>query len=132
MSAPVSPSSSALSLRTVDHAALLRKGLLVVKKTVKANKALISQEDAEKQTLLHHAATEADLEIMNWLLKHTKPVDLKRRDKTGWTPLHAAAHGGKLELYEALLRKGASPNAQNAHLTSPFVYLCRYVALHRC
>lgn len=125
------PSSSAGSLnRGVDHAALLRRGLAAVKKHVKSNKSLISQEDGDKQTLLHVAATESDLETLNWLLKHAKPVDLKKRDKTGWTPLHAAGYTGKLELYEALLRKGASPNAQNAHLTSPFVYLCRYVSFH--
>lgn len=122
----LSPSSSSLT-KAIDHVSLIRKGLAAVKKHVKSNKLLISQEDGDKQTLFHVAAAEGDLEIMNWLLKHSKPADLKKRDKTGWTPLHVAGHGGKQELYEALLRKGASPNAQNAHLTSPFAYLCRYV-----
>lgn len=123
-------STSSPSLpRSVDHASVIRRGLAAVKKHVKANKALLIQEDGDKQTLLHVAATEGDLDTMNWLLKLAKPSDLKRRDKTGWTPLHAAGHVGNLELYETLLRKGASPNAQNAHLTSPFVYLCRYVPL---
>lgn len=122
----LSPSSSSLN-KLIDHVSLIRKGLAAVKKHVKSNKLLISQEDGDKQTLFHVAAAEGDLEIMNWLLKHAKPADLKKRDKTGWTPLHVAGHGGKQDLYEALLRKGASPNAQNAHLTSPFAYLCRYV-----
>jgi len=130
MASSLVPSHSASSLnKGVDHVGLIRRGLPAVKKYVKSNKSLISQEDGDKQTLLHVAATEGDLETLTWLLKHAKPVDLKKRDKTGWTPLHAAGYTGKLELYEALLRKGASPNAQNAHLTSPFVYLCRYVPI---
>lgn len=124
----LSPSSSSLT-KAIDHVSLIRKGLAAVKKHVKSNKLLISQEDGDKQTLFHVAAAEGDLEIMNWLLKHSKPADLKKRDKTGWTPLHVAGHGGKQELYEALLRKGASPNAQNAHLTSPFAYLCRHAPM---
>lgn len=123
-----SPSTGSLA-KAADHASLVRKGLAAVKKYVKSNKSLISQEDGDKQTLLHAVASEGDLEILNWLLKHAKPADMKKRDKTGWTPLHVAGHGGKLDLYEALLRKGASPNAQNAHLTSPFVYLCRHAPM---
>lgn len=122
-----SPAPSGSMSRGVDHASIIRRGLAAVKKHVKSNKSSISQEDGDKQTLLHAAATDADLETMTWLLKHAKPGDLKKRDKTGWTPLHAAGYMGNLALYEALLRKGASPNAQNAHLTSPFVYLCRCV-----
>lgn len=128
MAATNSPSLNAN--RAVDHPGLLRKGLPTVKKTVKSGKHSLSLEDGDKQTLLHAAANEVDMETLTWLLKHAKAGDLKKRDKTGWTPLHVAGYTGNLHIYEALLKKGASPNAQNAHLTSPFVYLCRYVILN--
>lgn len=99
----------------------------MVKKTVKSGKHTLALEDGDKQTLLHAAANECDMDTLAWLLKHAKAGDLKKRDKTGWTPLHVAGYTGNMAIYEALLKKGASPNAQNAHLTSPFVYLCRYV-----
>ena len=52
---------------------------------------------------------------------------MKLRDKNGWTPLHCAASQQHLDICDLLLKKGASPNAQNGSFTSPFAYAVRYV-----
>ena len=111
----------------VDWSSLIRKGLPAIQKYMKTAKSGLEKVDNYDQTILHVAAFEGDVEILTYLLKSCKPSDLKKRDKNGWTPLHAAASQGKLEQYDALLKKGASPNAQNGDLTSPFAYLCRSV-----
>lgn len=119
--------SSSQKSKYCDHSSIIQKGLPFIKKYVKLDKNNIFLLDADKQTLLHVAAFDGDEEIVAWLLKHVKPNDLKIRDKNGWIPMHAAARLGKLEMYELFLKKGSSPNAQNADLTSPFAYLCRFV-----
>jgi ankyrin repeat protein len=45
------------------------------------------------------------------LLKHGAPVNA--RQQHGWTPLHAAAQNGNLEIIEILLQNGADPSIKN-------------------
>lgn len=108
-----------------DHIKYIRKGFHSFQKYMKNNKISLTSTDEWDQTILHMVAYEGDYATLNWVLKQVKPSELKKRDKNGWTPLHASASQGKLDMYELLLRKGASPNAQNGDLTSPFAYLCR-------
>lgn len=83
--------------------------------------------DRFNQNMLHIACFEGQIETVSFLLSKYKDSDLKLRDKNGWTPLHCAASQQHVEICEMLLRRGASPNAQNGSLTSPFAYAVRYI-----
>ncbi len=56
-------------------------------------------DKSEKQTLLHHACSTADLELVKWLIVECKcPTDIK--NKNGQTPLFCAKH---IEIVEYLI-----------------------------
>jgi len=62
------------------------------------------------QTLLHIVAEAGNDDVMKLLLgKHTKQFApyINCRDALGWTPLHYAASGGKLECMNQLLHHAA-------------------------
>jgi hypothetical protein len=112
-----------------EHKAVKRNAIEEVKALIKKNKNAVFTPDNYEQTMLHVASFEGLFDMVSMLLKYYKPVDLKLRDKNGWTALHCAASQGHLDIYDLLLTKGASPNAQNGDLTSPFAYLCRFAFL---
>ncbi|KAL3465038.1 ankyrin repeat-containing domain protein [Aspergillus heterothallicus] len=65
--------------------------------------------DENGRTLLHHAARNAWTDLVEYLLDPRKPhsapsmLSIVSSDKTGATPLHAAAHGGDSTILTALL-----------------------------
>ncbi|XP_043852517.1 ankyrin repeat domain-containing protein 10 isoform X2 [Dromiciops gliroides] len=60
---------------------------------------------------LHRACRDGDLAALCALLQHTPRAHLAAEDSFyGWTPVHWAAHFGKLECLIQLVRAGATPN----------------------
>ncbi|KAM6262467.1 CARD- and ANK-domain containing inflammasome adapter protein-like [Porphyrio hochstetteri] len=77
--------------------------LSVLEKTSKDNG--ISALNSSSETLLHVAATNGHLNIMEYLISKGAKTDAK--DKEGRTPLHRAAEKGHGEAVKVLLRHGA-------------------------
>lgn len=92
---------------------------------LKNSKDALYEVDRFSQNMLHLACFEGELDTVAYLLSKYKDSDLRLRDKNGWTPLHCAASQGYIDICDMLLRRGASPNAQNGSLTSPFAYAVR-------
>ncbi|XP_078003450.1 ankyrin repeat domain-containing protein 10 isoform X1 [Phascolarctos cinereus] len=60
---------------------------------------------------VHRACRDGDLAALCALLQHTPRAHLAAEDSFyGWTPVHWAAHFGKLECLIQLVRAGATPN----------------------
>jgi ankyrin repeat protein len=64
-----------------------------------------------KVTPLHSAAAAHSSEIVQLLLEHGAPPNL--RQQGGWTPLHEAAQIGDLEMLNVLLKHGADPHLRS-------------------
>jgi len=67
---------------------------------------------------INAAASDGDLERVQALLKHNPRLALGK-DKTGWTPLHAAAEGNHKDIAELLLANGADVNARDDNGKTP-------------
>jgi ankyrin repeat protein len=61
------------------------------------------------ETLLHYAANDAELELVELLI--SLGADVNARGVSSGTPLHAAAGSGSVPIVEILLRNGADVNA---------------------
>jgi ankyrin repeat protein len=66
-------------------------------------------------TALHVAL---EFTVVELLLDQGMDVDV--RDKRGWTPLHEAAYDLNLQVFVALLDRGADPHAQTNKGETPF------------
>jgi ankyrin repeat protein len=84
-----------------------RVGALVAK-----DAALVSSCSPDGFTPLHLAAFFAQPSVAKLLLEKGAAVDAVAKNPTKVHPLHSAAAGGSDEIVEALLAKGADPNAQ--------------------
>jgi len=84
-------------------------------------------DEVDDRTPLHWAARNGDEEMVKLLLEHGADVDA--RDRSGYSPLHAAASGAvcydreraarALKTVELLLSFGAEVNAQTRHGLTP-------------
>jgi len=85
--------------------------------------------DADGRTALHWAAIEGHADVALLLLDEGAEVDAAdtRNEYPGgqFTPLHYAAHFGKLEVTRVLLRAGADPNPENIFGRTPLQILVR-------
>ncbi len=61
---------------------------------------------------IHDAAESGDLEKVKTLLKNN-PDLVSSKDEWGWTPLHRAASGGRMDVMKLLLAGKAEVNAKN-------------------
>ncbi len=107
---------------TASHWAVTM-GYLDVLKLLKEKGADLSLTTSDTKTHLHlaaqaHKASEEDrLEILNYLLENSAPIEEKT--KYGSTALHFASLIGHLSITERLLEVGANPHALNQDWDTP-------------
>ncbi|WP_353282647.1 ankyrin repeat domain-containing protein [Wolbachia endosymbiont (group A) of Pogonocherus hispidulus] len=81
----------------------------------------VNVEDNHGQTLLHIAAYNGKLDVVEYLI--SKGADFSAKDKLNSTPLHsAAAEAGKLDIVKYLVNRGADVNAQSKYCSTPLHY----------
>ncbi len=76
-------------------------------------------KDIEESTLLHYAATNSNIPMINLL---TSQINVNSTNIKGETPLHFAAWKGDLETINALLEQGANLNIPNKEGLYPVDY----------
>lgn len=81
-----------------------------------------------------HGLWNAPVEIAEALVRHRASVNHVGRHLDGQTPLHVAAHHGRLDLVDTLLRVGASPDAKDFYGNTPAdtaISACRHKLAQR-
>jgi len=89
------------------HAILEGDNFPVIKKSIEEQPLLASKIDNNGNTLLHHAAKNGRLSILEYLLINTLS-DKEAVNNIGRTPLFCAASKGKLECIKLLIANGAN------------------------
>ena len=73
---------------------------------------IVNLFDNKGETVLHKAAKNGNLEVVNLLLTLAKErIDLNRQNANGTTPLFIAAQKGHTEVVKLLIENGADVNA---------------------
>lgn len=85
--------------------------------------------DRRKRTLLMHATVWGHVEVVCVLLC-TGGCDVNRRNLSGWSALHYAAHHGWLDVLYALLANGADVNASDFWGKTPLMLAAAEGQLH--
>ena len=81
----------------------------------------------DKNTALHLACANGQVDAGLYLIEHLAQAHLRRRNREGNTPLHMACMGGSDRLVHALLESlPEALQAVNAKGTTPFGYAMRY------
>ena len=101
--------------------AALSRGHLKIAQLLYEHGAEVDVQGRDNRTLLRGASSwgpPAHLEIVQWLL--SRGANLTVPDKQyGWTPLHAAALSGQVEISRLLLQYKADDNAQDLRGKTP-------------
>ncbi|MFO1492430.1 MAG: ankyrin repeat domain-containing protein [Kiritimatiellia bacterium] len=74
-------------------------------------------ENANGETALFQAAFCGNIPVMLWLLQHDASIN--HVEKTGMSPLHAAALGGSLEAVKILVESGADRSQRSKDRKTP-------------
>lgn len=82
----------------------------------------VNAKDADGRTLLHGAASNGHLEIVELLL--SAKAEVNTHDEEGWTPLISAASAGKLGVVRRLGQAGADVSAVTSRGCSALTYAC--------
>lgn len=117
-------STTAIILSPKNLPSLLKRGTTtkeILKLVKKSPKEVMSRRDEAGQTLLHVAAAEGELELVQKLVEKFK-ANVEERDKNDWRPLHSAALSKNLQVMLFLLKAGASAGAVNAESATPLHY----------
>jgi hypothetical protein len=97
------------------HAAVMKRDIGKITSLLKVNPELVNLNDNErKETPLMVAADKGFKDAAELLLKSGASIDA--RNKSGWTPLHIAADGEKMEhiaVAELLIKHGANVNSKD-------------------
>lgn len=120
-------STTAIILSPKNLPSLLKRGTTtkeILKLVKKSPKEVMSRRDETGQTLLHVAAAEGELELVQKLVEKFK-ANVEERDKNDWRPLHSAALGKNLQVMLFLLKAGASAGAANAESATPLHYFAK-------
>lgn len=96
----------------------------IIKVAKKGGKDILSKRDESGQTVLHIAAVEGSLEIVQWLVEKLK-ANIEEKDKNDWRPLHCAGIGKSLTVMQYLLKQGASPTVKSSELATPLHYFAK-------
>ncbi|XP_052031891.1 transient receptor potential cation channel subfamily A member 1 [Apodemus sylvaticus] len=83
------------------------------------NRRKTSKYEDENLYLLHHAASEGQVELMELIINGSSCEVLNIMDDYGNTPLHWAAEKNQVESVKFLLSQGANPNLRNRNMMSP-------------
>ncbi|MFC2146913.1 ankyrin repeat domain-containing protein, partial [Acidobacteriota bacterium] len=75
--------------------------------------ALICSRDKEGYTMLHRAAQQGQLQLVELLIAKGAPVDERSHDGSNLTPLHLAASENHIDTVTLLLEKGADIDARS-------------------
>lgn len=82
---------------------------------------------------LHRACRDGDLVALCSLLPHTPRAHLAAEDSFyGWTPVHWAAHFGKLECLIQLVRAGASLNVSTTRYAQTPAHIAAFGGHPQC
>uniref|UniRef100_A0A1B0GQX7 Ankyrin repeat domain 10 n=3 Tax=Mus TaxID=862507 RepID=A0A1B0GQX7_MOUSE len=82
---------------------------------------------------LHRACRDGDLVALCSLLPHTPRAHLAAEDSFyGWTPVHWAAHFGKLECLMQLVRAGASLNVSTTRYAQTPAHIAAFGGHPQC
>lgn len=82
---------------------------------------------------LHRACRDGDLVALCSLLPHTPRAHLAAEDSFyGWTPVHWAAHFGKLECLIQLVRAGASLNVSTTRYAQTPAHIAAFGGHPHC
>ncbi|XP_069734630.1 ankyrin repeat domain-containing protein 10 isoform X2 [Phaenicophaeus curvirostris] len=82
---------------------------------------------------LHRACRDGDLPALCALLQSSPRSDLVAEDSFyGWTPIHWAAHFGKLECLMQLVKAGASVNASTTRFAQTPAHIAAFGGHPRC
>jgi ankyrin repeat protein len=73
---------------------------------------LIRSRDKDGYTMLHRAAQQGHLQLVELLIAKGAPVDERSHDGSNRTPLHLAASANQIDTVTLLLEKGADINAR--------------------
>lgn len=124
---------------TVLHAAVLGGDKSTIEEAIKSNQDLLKTPNELGQTPIHLAAMSSNSHSQSWV-EWSKGKDAYREiniieiipkmspaldipDKQGKTALHYAAERGDLKTVEALIKKGADPNAVDDKGKTPANYI---------
>jgi ankyrin repeat protein/serine/threonine protein kinase len=120
-------SNVSVALTPKNLPTLLKRGTTtkeILKMVKKAPKDVLSRRDDAGQTLLHIAAAEGELELLQKMVEKFK-ANLEERDKNDWRPLHCATLGKHLSIMQYLLKAGASPAAANVESATALHYFAK-------
>lgn len=120
-------STTAIILSPKNLPSLLKRGTTtkeILKLVKKSPKEVMGRRDETGQTLLHVAAAEGELELVQKLVEKFK-ANVEERDKNDWRPLHSAALSKNLQVMLFLLKAGASAGSANAESATPLHYFAK-------
>lgn len=84
---------------------------------IKIPDAALTHTDSQGKTLVHHAASDGDKDLISYLL--SKGCGLDQKDHTGLTPLHEAVQNKNTSMIRFLLKQKANIHAKTDDLNTP-------------
>ncbi|KAH9503466.1 hypothetical protein Btru_068005 [Bulinus truncatus] len=87
-------------------------------KDLSASGGDLELKDVTGASMLHVAAANGYVEVVDFLLDHHVSVDA--RDNDSWQPIHAAAYWGQLDILELLVQNGADLDSKTKNGETPF------------
>ncbi len=96
-----------------------REGNVALVEQLLAQGVDVNVVDETRNTALHHAVAEAQIDVVNALLKRHSKLDINARNNAGETPLHLAGAKGRQKIAALLIDHGAEINALDRREYTP-------------
>jgi len=96
--------------------------LSAIQRLVTQDSNILKQKDENGRFPIHWAASNANEEIVDYLLKHNSVYNSP--DDSGWTPLIIASSAGRPKTVEMLIAKGADVHSKTDTGHSALQYSC--------